>query len=344
LRTRRSARIDVDRILGALPSLFSGDRGVDRPPFASPEQAMRWFEWRRQSRLLPLIVFVTSMVLAFFILNIVHDIGFEPSTRAAMLAGYGETVAVAFYFGLLAGAVGFGAYCFFQNQRLQLSPLKSFLFTRPVSTKQLGQARIVVVLRSVVISMVPFLLVGAVAILLVIGNTEPTVFRSRLIVNENMDLGGVGITLCCLFGFAAIIWCYQWVGNLLALLSVLGIGSLIGLILVFIVDVEVSREEAFITACAFWLTACVSVAAGAYAFYQAFQRDLVEKKSMYIALATWPLLVAGFAVLLNPDQYFRGGGFSELSLNHVGVILACAVLPIAPLATVPLVMQYARHR
>lgn len=215
------------------------------------------------------------------------------------------------------------------------------MFIRPVSTKQIAQARIAVVLQSVVISMFPFLLAYAVAILLSIGDTEPTEYTQHF--KEHMELGGVGMALL-LCGLFAILWCFQWLGNLLALGTVLSTASLAGLILLFFIDVEASREEALVTASAFWMTACISIAVGTYAFYRAFQSDLVEKKNLYVALAAWPVLVAGFAVCLNPDRFIRGGGLSELALHEVGALLVFAVLLIVPLGTVPLALQYARHR
>ncbi len=73
MRTRRREGFDISRILGALPSIFARDRGVDCPPFTSPEEAMRWFEWRRQSRMLPVLVCGVSIFFVITILNLVDN-------------------------------------------------------------------------------------------------------------------------------------------------------------------------------------------------------------------------------------------------------------------------------
>lgn len=333
VRTRRKEGFDISRLLSALPSKFTSDRGVDRPPFTSPEEAMRWFEWRRQGRMLPVLVLGGSIFLGISALASL-EISSAQYPRSTMLAFYGELVAVMCYAALGLAATTLGAYCFFQNQRLQLGSLKTFLFIRPVSTKAIANARLDVVFRSVVVSMVPLVLACAVAVLLSARSTEPT----GLTAIVDMGVGGVGVALLMFFGMLAAVWCVQWFGNLLALLSALGIGSLF---LLAFIDFDSGRVEALL----FWITAIVLFTASALLIYMARQRDLLENKSLYFALAAWPLLVLGFSMLLHWDHYINNGGsLYGLLLHNTSTVLTFAVLPLAPLATVPLVMQYARHR
>lgn len=338
VRTRRREGFDISRILGALPAIIARDRAVALPPFTSPEEAMRWFEWRRQSRMLPLLVCGASI---FFVIIVLTSLDINPSTpRSTVLAAYGEIVAGICFFMLGLTTATFGAYCCFQNQRLQIGPQKTFLFIRPVSTKAIANARLVVALRSVVISMVPLILVCAVAVLLAARSgtsTDPSVLPA--FVDKHMGLSGAGIALLLFFGMFAITWCVQWFGNLLAPLAVLGIVSLFQLA---VVGNDYHRvEEDYL----FGITGLVLFAASAFAGYMAHQRDLVEKKSLYVALAAWPLLAVGFSMLLHWGQYVNNGSSPyELLLHNTSNVLAFAVLPIAPLVTVPLFMHYARHR
>jgi len=63
----------------------------------------------------------------------------------------------------------------------------------------------------------------------------------------------------------------------------------------------------------------------------AHQRDLLEKKSLYFALAACPFFAVGFSMCLHCGQFVNDGGSSyELLLHNSSNVLAFAVLPLAP--------------
>ena len=61
-----------------------------------------------------------------------------------------------------------------------------------------------------------------------------------------------------------------------------------------------------------------------------------------MALGALPLLAAGFSTLMGWESFVNTGPFSWVPIDSG--LLAFAVLPLAPLATVPLFMHYARHQ
>ena len=345
VRIRRSG-FDISRKLGALSSMFARDRGVDRPPFASPEEAMRWFEWRRQGRMLPVLVLGGSLFLGSVALTLLDRANVGQSPESTMLVAYSGLVATAFSNALGIAAALFGAYCFFQNQRLQTGPQKTFLFVRPVSTKTLATARVVVVLRSVVVSMAPLVLACAVAVLLAARSEDPAglpavvenYMAHRLLGGHAVTLGGIGVAVLLLFGMLAAVWCLQWVGNVAAFVALLGIGSAC---LWVVCGFDYTRLEPF------WppilgIGTLMLFAGCAYLFYMAHQRDLVERSGLLMALAALPLLAVGFSTLMGWESFVNGGPFFGVPMDSG--LLAFAVLPLAPLATVPLFMHFARHR
>ena len=332
VRIRRSGGLGINAIPAGLSSMFARDRGIDRPPFASPEEAMRWFEWRRQARMLPVLVLGGSLFLWSVALALLDRANVGQSSGSTMLAASGGLVATTFSNALVITAALFGAYCLFQNQRLQTGPQKTFLFVRPVSTKTLATARVVVALRSAVVSMVPLVLACAVAVMLAARSEDPAVVQNymvhRLLGGHAVTLGGIDIAVLLLLGMLAAVWCLQWVGNVVAFLALFWIGSAC---LWVLSGFDYTRLEPFWTPMLGIGTLMLFAGCG-YLFYLAHQRDLVERSRLLIALAALPLLLVGLSTLMSWEGYVNSG------------MLAFAVLPLAPLATVPLFMHYARHR
>lgn len=184
--------------------MFGRDHGVDRPPFASPEEALRWFEWRRQARMLPVLALGGSLFLWSGVLSLLNRMNTGQDPGSTMLAGSSGLVAAAFVNALGITAALFGAYCFFQNQRLQTGPQKTFFFIRPVSTQTLATARLVVALRSTVVSMVPLVLACAVAVTFAARSEFPTGLAT--VVERGTGLGGVGIAVLLFCGLLEPFW------------------------------------------------------------------------------------------------------------------------------------------
>ena len=336
VRIRRRDGLDISAIPNGLFSRLARHRDVDRPPFASPEEAMRWFEWRRQARMLPVLVLAGSLFLGSVVLTVVGP-GFGQSSWSTTLAFASGPVSVAFLNALGITAALFGAYCFFQNHRLQTGPQKTFLFIRPVSTKTLATARVVVALRSSVASLVPLVLAYVVTVLLMARLEDSTGMPA--VIESSTGLGGLGVAAVLLCGALAAVWCLQWFGNVAAFLSLLGVGSAVLWVMSGFDDTRLVP----VSPPALWIGTFMLFAGCAYLFFAAFRRDLVEKRGLLIALAALPFLFIGFSTLLSLDGY-ADGGFLRIWAPIRSRLLAFAVLPLAPLATVPLFMHLARHR
>ena len=297
---------------------------------------MRWFEWRRQARMLPVLVLGGSLFLGSIPLTFVEP-GIGQSSWSTTLAVSSGLVSVAFLNALGITAALFGAYCFFQNHRLQTGPQKTFLFIRPVSTKTLATARVVVALRSSVVSLVPLVLAYVVTVLFMARLEDSTGVPA--LIERYTGLGGIGVGALLLCGALAAVWCLQWFGNVAAFLSLLGVGSAVLWVLSGFDDTRLEPMSPPVL----WIGTFMLFAGCAYLFFAAFRRDLVEKSSLLLTLAALPFLFVGFSTLLSLDGY-GDGGFLRIWAPIRSRLLAFAVLPLAPLATVPLFMHLARHR
>ena len=338
VRIRRHDGLDLSAIPTGLFSRLARHRDVDRPPFASPEEAMRWFEWRRQARMLPVLVLAGSLFLGSVVLTLAGP-SIGQSAWSMTLAVSGGLVSVAFLNTLGITAALFGAYCFFQNHRLQTGPQQTFLFIRPVSTKTLATARVVVALRSSVVSLVPLVLAYVVTVLFVARVDDSTGMPA--VIESSTGLGGLGVATVLLCGALAAVWCLQWFGNVAAFLSLLGVGSAVLWVISGFDDTRLRLDPA--SSPVLWIGTFLLFAGCAYLFFAAFRRDLVEKRILVIALAALPFLFIGFSTLLSLDGY-SDGGYLRIWAPIRSRLLAFAVLPLAPLATVPLFMHLARHR
>ena len=354
VRIRRREGFDISGTLATLSSVFARDRGVDRRPFASPE-AMRWFEWRRQGRMLPVLALCGAIA---FLIIFLRWMPFDAAQGPSAMTVYSVAVAFAFYLGLGIAAVSCGGYNLFQNQRIQLGPLKAFLFIRPVSTKDLAHARISATLRSTLISLAPFAIVCAIAIFFV-ARSDPQEGLPAF-VQGHIGLGGAAIAILLLLGYLGALWCLQWSGNIVAIGSIIAAGAGIftvivgvGWIILFafpaleaaLTEMETKMapiiESKIFETIALLVITLVSALACAFLFRLAHRRDLLERKSLVMALAAFPFLVAGFSMLQNLDAIDSGQPYD---LGHLTGIIPFAILAILPLATVPLVMNFARHR
>ncbi len=302
VRIRRRDGLDISAIPTGLFSRLARHRDVDRPPFASPEEAMRWFEWRRQARMLPVLVLGGSLFLGSVALTVAGP-GIGPSAWSTTLVFASGRISVAFLNALGITAALFGAYCFFQNHRLQTGPQKTFLFIRPVSTKTLATARVVVALRSSVASLVPFVLAYVVTVLLMARVEDSTGVPA--VIESSTGLGGIGVAAVLLCGALAAVWCLQWFGNVAAFLSLLGAGTALLWVISGLDDTRLRLDP--VSPPALWIGTFLLFAGCAYLFYAAFRRDLVETRILLIALAALPFLLIGFSTLLSLDGYADGG-------------------------------------
>ena len=335
IRTRRREGIAISKLLGPLSYIFMRDRGVERPPFQSPEEAMRWFEWRRQGRILPAGAIFASIVFSIFAVSQVHKPLISEYPFNSAMTVYFVAITIAFYTALGVATISCGCYTLFQNQRIQLGPEKTFLFIRPVSTKDLATARIAATLKSVLIAIPPFVIVCAITIFFAARADDPNGLPGY--VQERIGLDGAAIALFLLLGFMTIIWCAQWFGNVLAALAIVALPA---------ITFSILSESGVISETAGYLYtarvfSAIAIPGCAYLFYLAHKRGQLEMKHIYMALAVMPLLAAGCFTFMNLDNFLNAEPYDFIRAVH---LIPFAILPIAPLATIPLVMNYARHR
>lgn len=341
VRTRRREGLNITRMLGPLSSMIDRDRGVDRPPFASPDEAMRWFEWRRQGRMLPVFALFGAIVFSIYALFQLPNALFERYSWNSAMTVYSVTVVMGFYTALGSTALFFGAYSFFQNQRIQLGPQKTFLFIRPVSTKNLASARIAATLRSVLISIPPFAVVCAITVFFAARSNDNDPNGLPGFVQEHIGLDGAAIAILLLLGIITAIWCVQWFGNLLAFGTIFTVGAWVYITIVALKSLLTETESLFESEVFATNAVLICALVCAFLFYLAHRRGLLETKNFFIALAASPFLAAGFWTFFNWDNIQYGEPYAYA---HLAEIIPFAVLPLAPLATVPLIMHFARHR
>lgn len=336
VRLHRREGINLAGILDPLFSAISRDTAADPPPFASPEAAMRWFEWRRQGWKFPVFVVLFSITLAVIGIRTNHIpevLGWPPSTIRAFTA---QIVAFSFNMALILAVFGFGSYCLFQNQRIQSGPQKTFLFIRPVSTRALASARISVTLRSLLFGMVPIVIASLVYIALALQSLDEVGIKAMLDRYAGYQAPVIAVFL--LVGLFGILWCIQWSGNALALLAIFAIPTVVLEIVHEFYPLGSQRIETY----ALIATAIVAIPTAAYLFHMARREGLLDGKLLVPWLIVWPFILGGFLTLFNWINLDDGNRF--VLLGEAAPVLAAAVLPILPLATVPLIMKYARHR
>ena len=89
------------------------------------------------------------------------------------------------------------------------------------------------------------------------------------------------------------------------------------------------------------ITAAIAISVCAFLFYLAHRRGLLETKNLFIALAAMPFLAAGWVTFTYLGNLHHG---QPHDFPQLAEVMPFAVLPLAPLATVPLIMHFARHR
>jgi hypothetical protein len=216
-----------------------------------------------------------------------------------------------------------------QNNRTQSAASNGFFFVRPLSTRDLATARLLAVLRSVGIGVGVIALVSA----LLLG-------PSLLFHGASLGMFIIACVLYAAFAFGLIWW-----GNVAAF------GGLVAAVSLAVVGyiyayhgvtgdwgfVENPPNDWHVWG---WLGIMVLTLVGCVV--HAHRRDLINRRATIAATAFWNLLLflmlsKYFGLLPGSERFFGDPDLQPLSV-------AAAILGIAPFATVPLVMQWARHR
>ncbi len=304
-------------------------------PFASPSEAQRWFERNRIGRLFPIMAPALTLVMlsgswAVMIerteLRKLGDLFSRTITGLLETSIAGGTIAVFIVGGLI----------FNQNIRAQSINSNGFFFTRPLSTRDLASARIASILRSAVTGVL-ILAPGSALSYCVVTVSKYQGFNLGTFVA--LPVIGVSFVVLCAV-CASYAFSLIWWGNLVAFFGVLAA------IWLAIIAGEYTYHQItgdwlggslpndwHVWA---WLGIMVLTLAGSVVL--AHRRDLLNQRAAVAATAFWILLV----LLVMPGLLSLGPLISDPDFRPF--FIATAILGIAPFATVPLVMQWARHR
>ncbi|MEK7795119.1 MAG: hypothetical protein AAB353_11340 [Candidatus Hydrogenedentota bacterium] len=325
----------LEEVGSYLPSIRRGGRNRELI-FESPEQALRWYENRRQARLLPaMVLFITLAVVAVAIgsdyENITSgDFGSHPDS--VFRAMYSQAAFMGAYAALgLATLITSGIFLA-QNYRALMRPISIFLFNLPVPTDRLASARFLPLLRATALAVAPLVLAVVIYVLLVSLTGER--FTLSWLFDRYSVLEGLGIGALLLIAAYASVWSVIWFGNAFAVLIVYGVSIII---LTAGNDFTPDRGEF-----ALQLTAVVVLSASTVLFVRARQLGFLNPRRLLMALAAMPIAGAGFLTLMNFDNLANGNAFDFHYLTYA--VPALIALPVLPIVTTPLAMHWARHR
>jgi len=323
---RRSAWTGAWAVISAL-----WDWRVGRQkPFASAAHAQRWFEWKRRGKLLPVLA-----AIAFVLLRNLPRI-LLPSPMHPRIPVYQDATFAASCTVLAAfvAALWFAA----QDYRERTNGLSSFMMSRPMSTKNLGVARLRVGARSILVA------TAVMAVLLILRAATSGAFMSKILLFDAEAWFSVkrlavvaGITLTAGLGWLALCWSLFWFSVPLL--------SGYGLIFAFVALVEIAITRGFgappASSPETWPLIFAVLLPGLIGLYTSYQRGLVSIRGLVCAVVLWPIAFLDLAALVFLAPGLFGPGWSTGDLALWG---ALCMLPGLAIATVPLKMQWLRVR
>jgi hypothetical protein len=321
-------------------SVFGNYRSVETelPPFASKEQAMRWYETRRQTRIYP------GMAVGFFVFIFLfgalkdipamiepHDYPLE-----VQLVVIGEILFVTAAGSLLVATFLTSGIFLFQNQRAHMGGAKTFLFIRPATTNTLANARLLALLRSVVVASIPFLMIAAAVYVADSQSSESSTFRG--FIDHYTSVDGLIIAALMIVGCIAALWSVLWLSNLVAFLVVFAICTMPLEYLPMFAEVhEMTRIQYSLRA-----TAAVMFLLVIPLSYFVKRKCLISNRTILYTLVAVPVLAGGILVAANYENIAEGNSIDYTLLTYT--VPALVLLPITPLLTTPLFLHWARHR
>ena len=290
--------------------------------FTSPQQAQRWFESRRLGRILPVAALISTTII-WVAIGTFRRSGFATVSMEGII---GFTVLIGVY-GTIVGAVVSGGVFFSKNHCTQTNPNSSFFFNRPMSCRDLAVARFAAVGKSILFVAVVICAIGSLALLDDFGHGIGNFMEATVAVSD------VVMVLMIPAGFLALVWSLMWFGNMLyALVGVTFCVYLWGMLeLIFGARwVTTGDENMFmLVGVILWTTMVVLL-------HKAHKRGLLDGRLLGVGLAFLTPIAAGIALNSNwIDREVISGTTASLALLP---------LVLAPLATVPLTMHWARHR
>ena len=316
-------------------------------PFKSRMHALLWYEWKTRGRMLPMLA---VFVLALLTGSLLGVLGLEYRRLDLVTLGRRlfDTPLLVFYafmvcplfsvllMGILLPGIG---------HKERVSGISIFTMTRPLSTRILAAAR----LRTEALSIgVMFILMTLIA-----STTSGTLMSTveSLIPAEVYDLpfSATIIVVCLLISHLAVCWTILWLGPVLLGAYVL-LGSLGAAIVVlsehFLSSVFMNpffEHPFFEQGHILWLPVVGFVLLAAWPFYAAYRRGLLTTRTLCMMAVAWPVISIGLVAygVAVEAPIGPGGGWV---VPGTAVAAALALIPLLPLATVPLTMAWFRHR
>ena len=327
---RRTGRWDPQALL---PFRESARTAVskEKPPFSSPLAAQRWFEMRRLVPFAAVYLFCALAVMPESVLPMQYAETYPSDYTDAdgiylTIGRYGATIPFVF---LYAAGIA-GAFMSFLNSRMQRGPINAFLFIRPISTMDLAIARIAAAIRAlgILLTVTALVSIGLGSFWLLIERNSPLD-----VLTQRWSPAPLVAIICLMFvGVGAFAWAVYWSANVFIAMVVYA---------VFATIIMSTPDSVFATAMLLgWLFVPLSMAS---ILVFAWRRGLVSISRLARCMAI--SLVASFALWCarhwNRIWAMRdfAWDFDTLPMYAIGALFLAL-----PVATVPLAMNWARHR
>lgn len=305
-------------------------------PFKSPRAAQRWFERRRTRAYLP--VFSGIIIVTITLSILLPD--YRGRIAGAQIEGTGQIMSVlardltfVALYGIALAAFIVGGILFFRNYRLQSEVRRSFLFLRPASTRNLAQARLLAIARSVGITFAFFAVFALVSLIVQVNNDLVTEYTYKIEQHGWASL--LTFSALAVMGMAVVVWAVLWIENIFFAFA-------LGTAYLGVVDLVLGRGPSPAHDNAYWIGAILATVLVAALLYQTRRRDLMSRSTFAATLLAFPLLAGVTFMFDNWQAIVWSGDYYDIGWSIT--VLTLPLLAALPIATVPLTMHWARHR
>lgn len=311
-------------------------------PFTTPHAAMLWFERRRQAYIYPGAIYL--LFLAYFgplALYVAHqEFGGLQLDPASYRAVQGDALLLGFLSSIASGTLIAGGLFAFMNQRTYVKSASRFLYLRPITTMGIARARLQSAGMRVLIALLPFLIFGLIVHEMDQWSSEKTLLDGLL--PQFGMLGTLLLLALAFLGVAGAAWSGLWLGNVLFVAWM------------YVVSLFVAQQVFIYTfeQMAFVLVSCGGFCALVLALMvnRCWKRGLMSRKDIGQLLLAGFLLVLAYWTLGNIESLESGRwarqDWTLSEETHIGMAIMglMVALSLAPRLTVPLIMDWARHR
>jgi hypothetical protein len=311
-------------------------------PFTTPHAAMLWFERRRQAYIYPGAIYL--LFLGYFgplALYVAHQefkgLQLDPASYRAV---QGDALLLGLLASIASGTLIAGGLFAFMNQRTYVKSASRFLYLRPITTMGIARARLQSAGMRVLIALLPFLIFGLIVHEMDQWSTEKTLLGGLL---PQFGMLGTLLLLALAFvGVAGAAWSGLWLGNVL-FVAWMNVVSLFVAQQVFVYSFE---QMAFV------LVSCGGFCTLVLAFLgnRCWKHGLLSRMDIGQLLLACVLLVLAYWTLGNFELLESGRWarqdwtWSEETPIGMAIMGLMVAVSLVPRLTVPVIMDWARHR